>query len=222
MSRPRNYDLLSVEIDAKTVKGSKFGVLTGILYLAPANESGYQTCPKSSAGCREACLFTAGYAGIYKSVNAARIRKTKMFFEERAAFFHTLVKDIVRLAKEAEFRNMDVTVRLNGTSDIAWEKFSVIRDNVIYKNIFAAFPNIQFYDYTKILNRKSALAIANYHLTFSLSEENDKDALKAIKGGFNVATVFNVGRSKPLPESWNGFNVIDGDHFRLALQGCWW
>lgn len=205
------YKLISVEKDAKTVKGSKLGVLTGILYLAPAMESGYQTCPKSSAGCRAACLYTAGYAGIYKAVNDARIRRTKMFFENRAEFFHTLVKDIERLIKYAKLKNMEPVIRLNGTSDIAWEKFNVIRNNVIYKNIFAAFSEIQFYDYSKVLNRKAAMAIPNYSLTFSLSEDNDKDARKALATGFNVAVVFNVSKANPLPDKWNGFKVLDGD-----------
>jgi len=205
------FKLLSVESDAKTIKGSKLGVLTGILYLAPHTVSGYQTCPKSSAGCRESCLFTAGYAGIYPAVIQARIRKTLMFFQQRAQFLDTIVKDIEKLIKMANLKNMEPAVRLNGTSDIAWEKFSVIRDNKIFKNIFAAFPDISFYDYSKILNRKAALDIPNYSLTFSLSEDNDADARKALKAGFNVAVVMNVARSKDLPKTWDKFKVIDGD-----------
>ena len=205
------FKLLSVEKDAKTIKGSKLGVLTGILYLAPHTVSGYQTCPKSSAGCRESCLFTAGYAGIYPRVIQARINKTLMFFNERAKFFDTLVKDIERVIKIAALKNMEPAIRLNGTSDIAWEKFSVIRDNKIFENIFVAFPELQFYDYTKILNRKAAIAIPNYNLTFSLSEDNDKDARKALSAGFNVAVVMNVTRSKSLPNKWDGFKVLDGD-----------
>lgn len=205
------FKLLGVETDAKTIKGSKLGVLTGILYLAPHTVSGFQTCPKSSQGCRDSCLFTAGFAGVYPKIIEARIRKTVMFFNERAKFLDTLVKDIEKLIKVAAIKNMEPVVRLNGTSDIAWEKFSVIRGNGIFKNIFAAFPELTFYDYSKILNRKAALAIPNYSLTFSLSEENDKDAEKALAMGFNVAVVMNVAKSKALPNTWSGFNVIDGD-----------
>ena len=206
------FKLLSVESDAKTLKGSKLGVLTGILYLAPHTVSGYQTCPKSSAGCRESCLFTAGYAGIYPAVIQARIRKTLMFFQQRAQFLDTIVKDIEKLIKMANLKNMEPAVRLNGTSDIAWEKFSVIRDNKIFKNIFAAFPDISFYDYFKTVGRfKNSPCPDNYHLTFSLSEENDKDALDAIKRGFNVAVVLNIKAKTAKPAKWSGYDVIDGD-----------
>jgi len=205
------FKLISVERDAKTIKGSKLGVLTGILYLSPAEESGYQTCPKASAGCKAACLYTAGYAGIYPNVNANRIRKTLMFFQERIKFFELLVKDIEQLIKLATVKEMDLAVRLNGTSDIAWEKFSVVRNGVVFKNIFAAFSEVQFYDYTKVYGRKSALNIPNYSLTFSLAEDNDKDATKALNSGMNVAVVFNVTRTKALPEVWSKRKVIDGD-----------
>ena len=212
------FKLLTVERDAKTVKGSKFGVLTGILYLAPHTISGYQTCPKSTTGCRESCLFTAGYAGMYPKINQARINKTLMFFQNRAQFFDDLVKDIEKVIKYAALKNMIPAIRLNGTSDIAWEKFSVIRGNNIFKNIFMAFPEINFYDYTKIFNRKAALDIKNYNLTFSLSESNDKDAVKALQNGFNVSVVMNVTRSKELPKRWSGIPVIDGDVSDLRFK----
>lgn len=59
--------LLSVSADAKTVKGNEYGYLTGILYLAPANLSGYEVCPKASDGCKAGCLFYAGF-GAYNNV----------------------------------------------------------------------------------------------------------------------------------------------------------
>jgi hypothetical protein len=202
--------LLSVNKDAKTIKGSVFGILTGILYLAPADVSGYQVCPKASAGCKAACLYTAGH-GIYQNVQKARINRTLRFFRERQSFLADLVEDIERLATKAIKLGLKPAVRLNGTSDIAWEKFDVIRGGVCYDNVFEAFPNVQFYDYTKILGRKSALKYRNYHLTFSLSESNDREAVKAIDAGFNVAVVMNVRRSEIKPTRFSGFPVIDGD-----------
>ena len=47
----------------KTVKGEKKGVITGILYLAPASISGWNVCPKASEGCKKACLYKAGRGG---------------------------------------------------------------------------------------------------------------------------------------------------------------
>jgi hypothetical protein len=202
--------LLSVNRDAKTIKGNKYGVLTGILYLAPHDISGYQVCPKASEGCKLACLYTAGY-GVYNAVQQGRIKRTKRFFEDRVQFLADIVEDIERVIRTAKRHGQLAAIRLNGTSDIAWEKFAVSRAGVGYRNVFEAFPEVQFYDYTKILGRKSALSYKNYHLTFSLSESNDKDARKAIDAGFNLAVVLNIGPKVAKPSAWNGFPVIDGD-----------
>ena len=40
----KTKNLLSVGNDAKTVKGEALGFLTGILYLLPSDQSGYQVC----------------------------------------------------------------------------------------------------------------------------------------------------------------------------------
>jgi len=73
----------------KTTKGEKLGVLTGILYLAPAKISGYEVCPRRSEGCTKACLYTAGM-GAFSTVQEARINKTKLFFEKREEFMSQL------------------------------------------------------------------------------------------------------------------------------------
>lgn len=202
--------LLSVSRDAKTVKGQKSGYLTGILYLAPHTVSGYQVCPNASEGCKAACLYTAGH-GIYRNVQDARINRTKWFFEDRDSFMVKLVEDIEKLVRKAKKEGLTPTVRLNGTSDIAWEKFKCVRGGKEFRNLMAAFPDIQFYDYTKVLNRSLALSLPNYHLTFSLAEDNDANAVEALRQGYNVAVVTNNRRSEAKPETWGGFPVIDGD-----------
>lgn len=206
----RAAKLLSVSTDAKTVKGEKKGVLTGVLYLAPHTLSGYQVCPNATEGCMAACLYTAGQ-GIYKNVQKSRLNRTRWFFEDRESFMAVLVNDIKRLVRKAKKYGMVPAVRLNGTSDIAWEKFKVTVDGVEYRNLMEVFPEITFYDYTKILGRKLALATPNYHLTFSLAENNDAFALKALEEGYNVAVVMRVKRSQPKPETWGGFPCVDGD-----------
>ena len=203
-------NLLSVSADAKTSKGEKKGFVTGILYLAPHNISGYQTCPKASEGCKSACLYTAG-RGIYNSVQTARIKKTKLFFENREFFMNTLVANIESLIKKANKQKLIPTIRLNGTSDIAWEKIKVTRDGKEYASIMEAFDTVQFYDYSKVLGRSKAIALPNYHLTFSLAENNDADAVKALAQGYNVAVVLNIKKNEPKPATWGGYPVIDGD-----------
>lgn len=206
----RSAKLLSVSTDAKTVKGEAKGVLTGVLYLAPHTLSGYQVCPNATDGCIKSCLYTAGQ-GVYANVQKSRLNRSRWFFEDRESFMETLVADIQRLVRKAAKDGMVPAVRLNGTSDIAWEKFAVTVDGKRYRNVMEAFSGVAFYDYTKVLGRKLALATPNYHLTFSLAESNDTLAVKALEEGYNVAVVMRVKRAEAKPATWGGYPVVDGD-----------
>ena len=197
----------------KTLKGEKEGFLTFILHLAPADVSGYQTCPKATAGCKAACLNTAGRGGMFKpggtnTIQEARKRKTRFFFENRTEFMALLVEDIKRGIKYAEKRGFIPVFRLNGTSDIAWEKIRVGE----FRNVMEMFPAIQFYDYTKILGRKNLPF--NYQLTFSRAESNEMDSRLAASAGMNVAVVFSA---KTLPEVYMGRQVFNGDDSDLRF-----
>ena len=199
----------------KTIKGEKKGYLTFILHLSPADVAGVgNMCPKATAGCKAACLNTAGRGGMFtpeqgtNRVQEARKRKTQWFSSDRNAFLAQLVSDVKQAIKYAEKRDLIPVFRLNGTSDISWEKFK-IEDG---KNIFQLFPDYQFYDYTKILGRK-VKGLSNYHLTFSQAESNLDDVQKAIKQGMNVATVFR----KTLPDKYLDRTVFNGDDSDLRF-----
>ena len=206
----------------KILKGIKQGYNTYILHLAPADLSGFNTCPKATAGCKAACLNTAGRGGMFKKgestniIQEARIRKTAFFFEERAGFMEWLVADIKLAIKQSAKKGLIPVFRLNGTSDLSWEKYEVIRDGKLYRNIFTAFPDVQFYDYTKVLGRKIS-DFKNYHLTFSAADGNDVDVMKAIQQDYNVATVFGIKKTLPMPESYNGLPVFNGDESDLRF-----
>jgi hypothetical protein len=212
--------LLSIDTNAKTVKGQTKGFLTGILYLAPVKESGaINVCPHASKGCAAACLFTAG-RGAFDNVRNARIAKTLAFVRDRAGFMATLANDVAKLAKKAEKQGMTPCVRLNGTSDLPWENIACGES----RNIMEAFPSIQFYDYTKNPNRIASYLSGempkNYHLTFSRSEDNGQIALSILKSGGNVAMVFS---SANLPPQYEGAIVVNGDETDLRFldpQGC--
>jgi hypothetical protein len=167
-------------------------------------------------------LNTAGRGGMFKKgettnvIQEARIRKTKMFFETRELFMQLLVKDIELGIKQSAKVNLIPVFRLNGTSDLSFEKYEVVRNGVLYRNIFEAFAEVQFYDYTKILGRK-VNAIANYHLTFSAADGNDNDVRKAIAQGYNVATVFGIKKSLPMPDTYEGRPVFNGDDSDLRF-----
>ena len=206
----------------KILKGLKQGFNTYIMHLAPANLSGYETCPKRTAGCTAACLNTAGRGGMFKkgentnAIQKARIRKTKMFFENRIEFFTQLVKDIELGIKQSTKKDLVPVFRLNGTSDLSFEKYEVIRNGKLFRNIFSAFPEVQFYDYTKILGRKVS-EISNYHLTFSAADGNDIDVTKAVAQGYNVAVVFGIKKTLPMPEDYVGMPVFNGDDSDLRF-----
>jgi len=179
------FKLLSTA-NPKIQKGTKLGYLSFILHLAPADLSGREVCPKRTAGCTAACLNTAGRGGMFKkgentnAIQKARIRKTEYFFNDREGFLRDLEADIRKGIKFAEKQGLKPVFRLNGTSDLAWEKYGIIQK----------FPEVQFYDYTKVLGRKVA-HLKNYHLTFSRADGNAADVPKAVAQGMNVAVVYD-------------------------------
>lgn len=194
----------------KTIKGEKFGYVTYIMYMSPftQNSKGINLCPHASVGCSAACLFKSGFGGMYNAVEKGRVNKTEWYLNNRDEFMLTLEKEIAAAIKRHKDKSI-VTFRLNGTSDIRWEKIRV-RDG---KNIFQMFGNVQFYDYTKNPVRFDSELPANYHLTFSRSETNHKVAMKLLAKGHNVAMVFNK-----VPETFEGYTVVNGDETDLRFK----
>ena len=196
--------------NTKTMKGEKLGYRTYIMHLAPSTLSGYQVCPMASPGCASACLNLSGM-GVFSNVQKARIAKTKRFFEDRGAFMDQLVKEVQSAIRSSAKAGLTPVFRLNGTSDIRWETVAVFLDGFWYTNIMEAFPSVQFYDYTKIPNRRDIPS--NYHLTFSRSEVNELEALQVLSAGvMNVAVVFDT-----LPAKWAGVKVVDGTETDLRF-----
>ena len=185
------FKLLSTA-NPKIQKGTKMGYLSFILHLAPADLSGREVCPKRTKGCTDACLNKAGRGGMFKKgettnmIQKARIRKTQYFFNNRQDFMLDLVSDIRKAIKFAERKGLIPVFRLNGTSDLSWEKYDAIPG----QNIFELFPNVQFYDYTKVLGRKTKM-YPNYHLTFSKADGNDSDVAEALLQGMSVVAVYD-------------------------------
>ncbi len=203
--------LLTVSGNTKINKSDKYDggtYLTGILHLAPANLSGHNVCPWSTEGCRTACLNTAG-RGKFNSVQAARIRKTKLFFEDRETFFDLLIVDIEALVRKCTREGLIPVVRLNGTSDILWERVSVKGK----RNIFQLFPHVQFYDYTKA-PREKRREEPNYVLVYSRASDAQKpDLVRTLHAGGRVAVVFGG----LLPKYYWGYPVVDGDKHDLRF-----
>ena len=204
--------LLGIDTNAKTIKGEKYGIKTAILYLMPAMGSGVQLCAMAStAGCEKPCLFIAG-RGAMNSVMLSRLRKTLYFNQYREQFMHQLQNELIRERAKAKRRGYKLIVRLNGTSDIRWENVNI---GYAYTNIMQALPDIQFYDYTKLANRKHIPA--NYDLTFSYSgvEAYQPFVAKAVANGERIAVVFRnraiVNAMLANGDTFLGLPVVDGD-----------
>jgi len=199
----------SVSKTFKHLKSVKYEELTYALYLAPAKQSGYETCAGRTAECTALCLSNSGMNKMVMNndrISQSRIKKTKMFFENKPYFMDWLIAEIKNGKKLADKRGFTYSVRLNNTSDIDPREFHIIKDGVKI-NILELFPDVMFYDYSKVYSRLELIKLYdNYNLTFSYSGYNMTQCMSAISNGVNVAMVF-----KNVPPTFNGFEVIDGD-----------
>lgn len=187
----------------KSLKESK--VLTYGLSLAPADISGYNVCPMATKECKATCLFSAGNGGMYTKIQQGRINRTKLFFEDRNLFFELLIHELNLGVNQAKKQGLKFAVRLNVISDI---NFAAYKHNG--KTIFEYFPNVTFYDYTKIAKKFNNIP-DNYHLTFSYTGYNIETCKDLLSRGFNVAVVFDVKNATHLPTEFLGYDVINGD-----------
>lgn len=183
---------------------------TYAIYLAPASTSGYNVCSHSTPECRMGCLATSGRAAVeifsgHTMIQDARIKKTRLFYEEPEFFMQWMFAEIRAKQAKAKREGFYFSVRLNATSDIDWQNVKI--DD---KTIFEIFPEIQFYDYTK--NHNKFLNIAdNYHLTLSHTGRNWNKCQAMLALGHNVAMIFNVKKETDIPAMYMGYNVVNGD-----------
>jgi hypothetical protein len=222
--------LLNIDANAKTVKGQSKGFMTAVLYLAPFKASGFNVCPMAEiAGCIAGCLNTAGRGGIAanratfrtpvgrlpdNAIQRARIARTRFYAEGLKEFMAQLVRELEAFCRKADKAGLVPAVRLNGTSDIRFEVIPCQRNGMVYPHIYDAFSAVQFYDYTKISNRRIA-GITNYHLSYSYSArpEYQPHVAKAMAQGLNIVAVFR----KELPETFLGRRVVNGDESDLRF-----
>lgn len=179
-----------------------------ILHLLPHKLSGKNTCSSASIGCSQHCLNTSGF-GRYPSVQKGRLRKTKLLFDDRKEFERLLSKDIESFIAKCKKLKVKPVIRLNGTSDLDWEK--------LFPGIHSKYKEALFMDYTKIKSRMDRFLDGklskNYHLTFSQHEKNKHHTLDVLKRGGNVAVIFDK-----LPRRYLGYPVVDADKHDLRFK----
>lgn len=204
--------LLTTE-NTKTAKNRKFGYGSAILQLAPESESvpygGRNLCPFAGA-CAGACLKNTGHNAM-DSAQQARIARTLFFIHFRTLFFERLLKELRAYFRKCARDGLRPVVRLNGLSDILWERELLPPESGLQpRTIFDEFPDVQFYDYTKIPARVDSFLAgefpANYSIVFSRDERNEAESVRLLNAGATVAVVF-----QSVPTTWNGFPVVDGD-----------
>jgi hypothetical protein len=191
------------------IKTAKNILESYIMYMAPADTvEGLNLCPFASNGCKKVCIYTTG-RGRFSNVQLSRINKSKFWGYDRANFYIQLANELLKIHDKAIKQNKQIAVRLNGTSDIDHLYLLERYSGIDFLDQF--YSGLLFYDYTKNVNHISRYRNTTYKITFSRSETNEAEAKKVLKLGGNVAVVF----SDQLPETWNGYQVINGDETDL-------
>lgn len=201
---------------SKIAMGENVGVLSAVLYMQPANESGREACPFRSSGCTAACLAEGTGRMSMSGSRRARRRRHAAFYADRAAFLTQLASEIAKHERKARKLGMIPAIRLNGTTDLPWHRMKVEWNNASYPSLHAAFPNVRFYEYTKRPLDKQGAIPPNLHLTYSLSERTDSDAHAAsyLAAGYSAAVVMACAKHAH-PDSFAidgvSYPVVDGD-----------
>lgn len=199
-----SYQILGVGNNAKTIKGDGSEYVTAIRYLKPFksvfNGKVHNLCAMAEkAQCVTGCLNTAG-RGAMNAVQRGRERKTMWLLSDPIGFYDALNNDIATFIRRQRKQGIMPCIRLGGTDD----KGDAIK-------LAPAYPDAQFYDYTKVVKRAYQKLPANYHITLSYSEADmdyaDQVYQAVLDTGVNMAVVF---RDK-LPATFRGLRVIDGD-----------
>lgn len=210
-------EMLRLDGSTKVIKGNKLGYRTAILYLAPANMSGSNVCPVAVlAQCADSCLNTSGH-GKLTIVQMGRLRKTLYWLQFQSEAIEQIKREIKMFEARAKKNGWTLLVRLNGTSDIRFENYGIMQ----------AFPAVQFYDYTKLANRKNVPN--NYDLTFSYSgaPAYQTQVQIALAAGMRLAVVFRnralVNATLANATPFMSLPLVDGDDTdvrHLDPRGC--
>ena len=199
-----NYKALTVQADPKSIKGEPLGYRTAVQFLAPSDLSGViNLCGHSTDGCVSGCLNKAG-RGIFDNIQQARVNRTLLFVNNREAYWRRLAYELEMVQIDARYDALLPAARLNGVSDLPWERMRVRYGNIDAKNIMELCPDVQFYDYTKYPERlrPEATLPSNYHLTYSYAEGRDAEAGRALAAGRNVAAVMRSPSGNGSFDKW--------------------
>ena len=158
-----NFPRMFSTDSAKAIKADKYGYLNGINYAAQHTSAGVgNMCPNASPGCISLCLGKySGQASMVadlengtNNVRESRKRKTRYMTENMQGYLQECCEHIERMQIKADKLGKKLCIRMNGSTDIAFERIKIKARGGV--NIFKAFPDVQFVDYTKIASRFTA------------------------------------------------------------------
>ena len=206
-------------VSTKTEKSVKLGLadISLVLYLKPG-----VFCPKATEACLAGCLGdTSGHLAMPNgNAQRAMLRRSKWYLEDRQAFSDALVAeagDIVKAWRKANGRKPRVLVRLNGTSDLPWGG-----TRLDLRRALREIADVRFYEYTKkwefhkqfttdAADKAEAAVFDCVNVLSRHENTTDAEILDACRRGYTVAVVFSTKAGKPLPETYLGLPVVDGD-----------
>lgn len=200
----KNTDLEAIKKNGKQVEFQTY-----LINMLPAKQSGVNLCMCSSKACAATCLHTSGNIGALVNKTVSRLRKTWFFVLEREKAVSQIRDQIFDKLKTIRQENVtdpskyrQLVIRLNGTQDINWQS---IKDDT-GKTLFEQFPDVMFYDYTKVPKMMDQMVDgtipSNYHLTFSYNGSFTPVTEKYLSKGQNLAVPFGPGKT------WSGDEVV--------------
>ena len=139
--------------------------------------------------------------GVFDNVRDSRQAKTDWLMADREGFITQLCKELVNFEKLCAKTGVVPYVRLNVISDVQWELKA-------YGAIPDRFPNINFFDYTKMAKRLTKLP-RNYELMFSYSKAIAYE--KQVAVALNTDAPMSVVGIGPMPDRYLGKDVVSGD-----------
>lgn len=203
----------------KVKLGEGVEVLGAVMYLEPHKGAGPTVCPYATPGCSSQCITTTGRM-VYGTHRKARVAKTKLFRSFRSDFMAQLRGEVSFHAVKAAARGMTPTIRLNGTSDLAFWRWE-------HEWYDPAVQGLRMVEYTKRPATSQMLAARDRGWSFTFSWSESVAALARSQSwadvGVNTAVVVagSLGAKRTVDKavaaalvqrgSLMGRDTIDGD-----------
>mgnify|MGYP003147245335 FL=1 len=203
MTLPSGHQLSILSTSSKWEKDKTSKYVVAGVYLSAHKQAGYglNLCPFATS-CHRTCLTETGRMPFHEE---SRRRRTLAFKAYPDQWIQVLIMEIQVLAFKASLLGKELWIRLNGTSDIAWEH--LINMAWLVRDVRGLGG---FFDYTRWAIDDRA-ASSDYRLCYSYDEENRgafDNAAAYLRSGHAVAIVVS-------PEDYKAYQYdsrfIDGE-----------